>query len=306
MLDDIRFRLRALFQRNTAEDDLDDELRFHLERAVEQHVARGFSLPEAHRRARLEFGQLDAVKGDCRQSWGIRQLDDLRQDVTLALRLIRKHPALSAVAVVSLAIGIGLNTALFALLDATLLRRLPVDRPEQLVDVYTSGVDGFPWHGSSYPDYRDLRRGARTLAGLVGYAPVLGAVRTGDRTRAVPGEAVTGDYFQVLGVPAARGRALLPDDDRPDSAPVVVISSALWSDLFDDDPPIPRPAQPSRCVCLHQDHIKQAAFRPSPRQPRKSSRARVLDVDDLDRAAGQDRCVRPLLASPWASKVEAR
>ena len=236
MLDDIRFRLRALFQRNTAEDDLDDELRFHLERAVEQHVARGFSLPEAHRRARLEFGQLDAVKGDCRQSWGIRQLDDLRQDVTLALRLIRKHPALSAVAVVSLAIGIGLNTALFALLDATLLRRLPVDRPEQLVDVYTSGVDGFPWHGSSYPDYRDLRRGARTLAGLVGYAPVLGAVRTGDRTRAVPGEAVTGDYFQVLGVPAARGRALLPDDDRPDSAPVVVISSALWSDLFDDDP----------------------------------------------------------------------
>ena len=236
MLDDIRFRLRALLRRNTAEDDLDDELRFHLERAVEQHVARGFSLPEAHRRARLEFGQLDAVKEDCRQSWGIRQLDDLRQDVALALRLIRKHPALSAVAVVSLAIGIGLNTALFALLDATLLRRLPVDRPEQLVDVYTSGVDGFPWHGSSYPDYRDLRRGARTLAGLVGYAPVLGAVRTGDRTRAVPGEAVTGDYFQALGVPAAQGRALLPDDDRPDSARVVVISSALWSDLFDDDP----------------------------------------------------------------------
>ena len=236
MLDDIRFRLRALLRRNTAEDDLDDELRFHLERAVEQHVARGFSLPEAHRRARLEFGQLDAVKEDCRQSWGIRQLDDLRQDVALALRLIRKHPALSAVAVVSLAIGIGLNTALFALLDATLLRRLPVDRPEQLVDVYTNGVDGFAWHGSSYPDYRDLRRGARTLAGLVGYAPVLGAVRTGDRTRAVPGEAVTGDYFQALGVPAAQGRALLPDDDRPDSAPVVVISSALWSDLFDDDP----------------------------------------------------------------------
>ena len=112
---------------------------------------------------------MDAVKEDCRQSWGIRQLDDLRQDVTLALRLIRKHPALSAVAVVSLTIGIGLNTALFALLDATLLRRLPVDRPEQLVDVYTSGGDGFAWHGSSYPDYLDLRGGIRTLTGLVGY-----------------------------------------------------------------------------------------------------------------------------------------
>ena len=236
MLDDIRFRLRALFRRNAAEDDLDDELRFHLERAVEQHVARGFSLPEAYRRARLEFGQLDAVKEDCRQSWGIRQLDDLRQDVALALRLIRKHPALSAVAVVSLAIGIGLNTALFALLDATLLRRLPVDRPEQLVDVYTSGVDGFAWHGSSYPDYLDLRRGARTLAGLVGYAPVIGAVRTGDRTRGVSGEAVTGNYFQVLGVRPAHGRALVPDDDRPGSVPAVVISSGLWIDLFDGDP----------------------------------------------------------------------
>ena len=191
MLDDLRFRLRTLCRRNVAEDDLDDELRFHLERAVEQHEARGLSAREARRRARLEFGQVDAIKDDCRQSWGIRQLDALQQDVVHALRLIRKHPALSAVAAVSLAIGIGLNTALFALLDATILRRLPVDRPEQLVDVYTSDVDGFSWYGSSYPDYLDLRRGARTLAGLVGYVPAVGAVRTGDRTRALAGEAVT-------------------------------------------------------------------------------------------------------------------
>ena len=89
MLDDIRFRLRALFRRNTAEDDLDDELRFHLERAVERNLADGCSPQEARRRARLEFGPLDAVKDDCRQSWGIRQLDALRHDVALGLRLIR-------------------------------------------------------------------------------------------------------------------------------------------------------------------------------------------------------------------------
>ena len=236
MLDDLRFRLRTVFRRNAAEDDLDDELRFHLERAAEQHEARGLSPREARRRARLEFGQMDTVKDDCRQSWGVRQLDTLRQDVTFALRLIRKHPALSAVAAVSLAIGIGLNTALFALLDATLLRRLPVDRPEQLVDVYTSNVDGFAWYGSSYPDYLDLRRNARALTGLVGYVPAVGAVRVGDRTRAIAGEAVTGNYFRLLGVPAAHGRALLPDDDRPGSTPVVVISSGLWSDLFGEDP----------------------------------------------------------------------
>ena len=238
MLDDLRFRLRTLIRRNAVEDDLDDELRFHLERAAEQHVARGLSPREARRQARLAFGQLDTVKDDCRQSWGVRQLDTLRQDVTFALRLIRKHPALSAVAAISLAIGIGLNTALFALLDATILRRLPVDRPEQLVDVYTSDVDGFSWYGSSYPDYLDLRRGARTLAGLVGYVPAVGAVRIGDRTRATAGEAVTGNYFQVLGVPAVHGRVLLPDDDRPGSTPVVVISSGLWADLYGGDPEV--------------------------------------------------------------------
>ena len=236
MLRDLRFRLRALVRRGRAEDDLDDELRFHLERAVEQHVARGLSPREAHRRARLAFGPIDAVKDDCRQSWGIRQLDVLGRDLTSALRLMRKHPALSAIAAVSLAVGIGLNTALFALVDATLFRRLPVDRPEQLVDVYASAVDGFAWHGSSYPDYVDLRDGARALAGLVGFAPAMAAVGTGDESRAMSVELVTGDYFQVLGVPAALGRALSPDDDRPGAVPVVVISAAFWSAGFDADP----------------------------------------------------------------------
>ena len=95
-----------------------------------------------------------------------------------------------------------------------------------------------PGTGSSYPDYLDLRSGTRTLAGLVGYVPAVGAVRFGDRTRALAGEAVTGNYFQLLGVPAVHGRTLLPDDDRPGSTPVVVISSGLWSDLYGEDPEV--------------------------------------------------------------------
>ena len=233
---DLRFRLRALVRRGRAEDDLDDELRFHLDRAVEQHVARGLSVREARRQALLAFGPIDAVKDDCRQSWGIRQLDIFRRDMASALRLIRKHPALSAIAAISLAIGIGLNTALFALVDATLLRRLPVDRPEQLVDVYTSATDGFSWYGTSHPDYLDLRDGARALTGLVGYAPAMAGVGSDDESRVMPGEVVTGNYFRVLGVPVALGRALSPDDDRPGAAPVVVISSAFWSAAFDADP----------------------------------------------------------------------
>ncbi len=205
MLNDLRYRLRALFRRHAAETELDDELRFHLECESEKLVSRGVSLREARRRARLALGPLDAVKDDCRQSWGIRQLDFLRQDVAYALRLIRKHPALSAIAAMSLAIGIGLNTALFALVDATLLRRLPVDRPEQLVDVYIDNENGFAWSGSSYPDYLDLRRGTRVLDDLVGHAPAMAAVTVGDRSRLLLGEAVTGSYFPMLGVRARAG-----------------------------------------------------------------------------------------------------
>ena len=236
MLDELRFRLRALFRRGAAEEDLDDEPRFHLERAADQHIARGLSPSEAHRRARLAFGPLDVVKDDCRQSWGVRQLDNLRQDGRLALRSIRGHPVLSTVAVVSLAIGVGLNTAFFALLDATLLRRLAIDRPEQIVDIYTSNAGGQGWYGSSYPDYRDLSRSASALTGLAGYVPAMGAVRTGDESRSMPGEVVTGNYFQVLGVPARHGRVLRPEDELPDATPVVVISSALWSAVFDRHP----------------------------------------------------------------------
>lgn len=214
MIDDLRFRLRALFRRRAAEDDLDEELRFHLERAVERYEAGGLSRREARRKARVEFGQLDVVKDDCRRSWGIRQVDAFGQDLDYAFRLLRKHPGLSAAAAVSLAIGIGLNTALFALLDATLLRRLPVDRQERLVDVYTSDLDGFTWQGSSHPDYVDLRRHARVM----------------------PGEVVTGAYFRVLGASVVHGRALSAEDDLPGAEPVVVISSAFWSEAFGRDP----------------------------------------------------------------------
>ena len=236
MLDDLRYRLRKLFRRRAAEEYLDDEVRFHLERAVEHHVARGLSPREARRQARLAFGPVDAVKDDCRESWGIRQLDALRQDAAYALRLIRKHPGFATIAAASLAIGIGLNTTLFALVDATLSKRLPVERPEQLVEVYMRLIEGDAYYGGSYADYLDLRRDTNTLADLMGYVPAMGAIRTGDEAQLILGEAVTGNYFQMLGVLSLRGRVLLPHDDRPGAERAVVISAAFWSAAFDNDP----------------------------------------------------------------------
>ena len=142
-------------------------------------------------------------------------LEHLRADSRYALNWLRRSPAFTAVAVASLAIGIGFNTALFAVIDAYLLRPLPVDRPDQIVDVYTKGADGDTYATSSYPDYLDFRAQNQVFVDMAGYSPAIAALKTGEQSRMVMGEVVTGNYFSMLGVRASLGRTLLPDDDRP-------------------------------------------------------------------------------------------
>jgi predicted permease len=135
------------------------------------------------------------------------------------------------VAVASLAVGIGLNTALFAGVDALLYRPLPVAHPERLVDVYTSapGSATDRFGTTSYPDYRDLAAENGVFEGLIGYSPMFGALNLGDRSRLTLGEIVTGNYFRVLGVGPVRGRTLLPEDDAPDAPRVAMISYRYWT-----------------------------------------------------------------------------
>ncbi|HEY0872442.1 MAG TPA: ABC transporter permease [Vicinamibacterales bacterium] len=164
--------------------------------------------------------------------------EHLRADIRYALNWLRRSPAFTAVAVASLAIGIGFNTALFAVVDAYLLRPLPIERPDRIVDVYTSATEGDPYATSSYPDFLDLRAQNRVFVDMAGYSPAIAALKTGEQSRMAIGEVVSGNYFQMLGVRAAIGRTLLPEDDRPGAPRVVVVSHRTWTREYGRDPSI--------------------------------------------------------------------
>jgi predicted permease len=157
-------------------------------------------------------------------------LESSLADVLFALRWLRKSPGFALVAIASLAIGIGFNTALFAIVDAVLFKPLPVSSPERLVDVFTSDSAGStPFSTSSYPDYQDLQAQNEVFDGITGYSPMMAALNLDSRSRLAMGEIVTGNYFQVLGVRAALGRTIVPADDAPAAPRVAMVSHRYWT-----------------------------------------------------------------------------
>ena len=165
-------------------------------------------------------------------------LEHLRADIRYALSWLLRSPAFTAVAVASLAIGIGFNTALFSIIDSVLLRPLPIERPEEIVDVYTKGTDGDTYATSSYPDFLDFRAQNQVFTAMLGYSPAIAAVKTGDQSRMGLGEVVTGNYFQLLGVGAAVGRTLLPEDDQAGAPRAVALSHKTWMREYGGDPAV--------------------------------------------------------------------
>jgi len=160
---------------------------------------------------------------------------DFLTDIRFALRWLRRSPVFTLVAVASFAIGIGFNTALFTVVDAVLFRPLPVRDPGRLVDVYTtSNHDRYAT--TSYLDFMDLKARNAVFDDMIGYSPMFAALNVGDHSRLVIGEVVTGNYFQVLGVKAARGRTLVPADDGGDAPRAVVVSEAFWRREMAADP----------------------------------------------------------------------
>src|SRR3982751_1278021 len=136
-------------------------------------------------------------------------------DVRYAVKWLVRSPGFAAVAVLSLAVGIGFNTALFSIVDAVLFRPLPIADASAIVDVYTRSSDGDRYATWSYPAYLDFKARNAVFSDLLGYSPSIAALKAGDRSRMALGEVVSGNYFQVLGVTAAVGRTLMPEDDRP-------------------------------------------------------------------------------------------
>jgi predicted permease len=249
-LDLIRLRLRSLFRRSAVDRDLRRELDAHVRSYMDEQIAAGMSAGEARRSAVRAFGNLPAIEDACRDTRGLRVLDDLTHDVRYGVRALRRGPAFTIVAVLTLALGIGANTAIFSVVDAVLLRPLPVDHPERLVlfsdDTSEGTTSSTPppegqWHLFSSEVYDALRASALPLESIAAFASGENTVTTRPADATVSASRaqahlVSGNYFEVMGASPMLGRALAAADERPDAPPVLVISHGYWRDRLDGNP----------------------------------------------------------------------
>jgi predicted permease len=231
----IKARLAALFRTRRLETELDEELRLHLELLVEENQRRGMSPAEARREAGRRFGGLEQTKEAYRERRGLPVLEALAQDTRHGLRMMRKSPGFTAVVVLTLALGIGANTAVFQMLDAVRLRSLPVPSPQELVEVQIAGGNGGmginpgPYGGLSRPLWREIQARQQAFSGVFAWKAAGSRVGAGSALRPFRRISVSGDFFRVLGVQPWQGRLLLPEDEaRACPAATVVVSHAFW------------------------------------------------------------------------------
>jgi macrolide transport system ATP-binding/permease protein len=216
--------------------DLEAEMRLHVELRAQQQMEASVSPDEARYAAQRRFGNALLLKESSREMWGWRWLETLLQDLQYALRMLGRSPGFTAAAVLSLAVGVGATTAMFSLSDALLLRPLPVERPGDIVRVF-SASKAEPLGSVSYPDYVDFRDQTRTLAGVAGYnhVPLGFSANPNTPAQIKLGAAVTANFFGVLGVKTPLGRGFQTDDDREQ---FVVLSDSFWESHFARDPSV--------------------------------------------------------------------
>ena len=241
MLNKLRLRLRALLFKSRMENELDEELKFHLEKEIEQNLARGMNPEDARSDALRSFGGVERVKEESRDVRGVRYIEELWQDLRYGARLLLKTPASLLTAVITLALGIGANTAIFSVVDATLLRGLPYKDSDRLVQVWESRRIGeIKQMDASYPDYLDWGQATEVIEGICGYTGWDGSFTLTGRAEPerIEGARVTANFFSVLGVSPILGRAFLPNEDRPQAGGAVILSYGLWQRRFGADPNI--------------------------------------------------------------------
>ncbi|HEX8686443.1 MAG TPA: ABC transporter permease, partial [Pyrinomonadaceae bacterium] len=239
MLGRLRRRLRALLRRGEMDRELEEELRYHLERQTEQNLRDGMTPGEARRAALRAFGGVEQARELCREARGVWMIQDVWQDLRYGARKLRKSPGFTLVAVLTLALGIGANTAIFSVVNAVLLRPLPFDQPEQLVRVFgTSARRGNFSRPHSFLNFSDLRDQSRTFESMAAYTGATAALSGADAPEQIPGVIASGDIFRVLRVRPLLGRLLTREDERPGGSPAVVISHGLWRRRYGGDPQV--------------------------------------------------------------------
>ena len=234
MLKQLRSAISTLFGRRRFEDAMDEEMRFHVDAYEHDLVARGIPPADARRRACLEFGGAVRAKEACRDAVGLRWFDEPWRDVRHAARSMRKAPGFTLVAVVSLALGIGVNAAVFSIVNGVLLEPFPYHDPGRLVLMFEQIPNAASKFGFSPPDVEFIRDASRSYTSMAAYSNVEYELSGLADPRRLIGARVSPELFSVLGVSPAIGRALTEDDDRQ-SARVAVLSDGLWGSAFGRD-----------------------------------------------------------------------
>jgi putative ABC transport system permease protein len=220
-------RLRSLFRKRRVEQELSDELRFHLEKLMEEKVVRGMTSAEARYAALRELGGVEQIKEECRDMRRVNYIENFLQDVRYGLRQLRRSPGFTAVVVLTLALGIGANTAIFSLVNGILLNPLPYSEPDRLVSA---------WEAPASPGLLEaLRRQGHTMD-LSAYTYVSGFNLTGETPLRLDGSTVSANLFSLLGIRPELGRVFRPGEDHPGQDQVVILSHSFWQSRFGGSP----------------------------------------------------------------------
>jgi putative ABC transport system permease protein len=239
MFNKLRQRLRALFFRSKVEEELDEEVRFHLEREIEQNIARGMRPEEARVAALRSFGGVERVKEESRDERGVRFLEEVWQDLRYGSRMLLKNPGFTLIAVITLALGIGANTTIFSVVNAVLINPLPYPAGNRLMTLYTrrSMPPGALRTDYITPsDFAAWRAEQKSFSEMFAFTASYARLTGAKEPAFIPGFSATARFFETLGVKLMLGRGFRSEDEIPGRPNVVVISHAIWQDRLDSDP----------------------------------------------------------------------
>jgi hypothetical protein len=234
----ISHRIRSLFRKDAVEQELDQELRFHVERQIAENIAAGIPAEEARRAAMREFGGVEKVKEECRDERRVNRLETLAADLRFGLRTLRKSPGFAVLSVLTLALGIGANTAVFSMVNALLLHPYKFHDLDRLVRVWEyRGVDeGFDSRYAAAADADDLRSNGQVFEAMTAYGWRNFSLNKQGDAQAILGARVAANFFELLGSVPAVGRVFMPEEEQPGSEQVAVVGHGLWQRQFGGDP----------------------------------------------------------------------
>ena len=236
MLQDLRFRLRALFQKNVMDLELSEEIQFHFENEIEKYRHAGMSEDAARRRARLVFGGQEKIREDCQEVRGVSFLEATIQDLRYSLRAMRKNPGFFSIAVLTLALGIGASTAVFSIVNTILLKPLPYPNANRVIMLWRegplAGVGDFPW---APDEYNFLAKTATAFQNLGAFKKDSFNLTGSSSPALLEGVRASAGFFPALGVSPALGRTFTTEEDKPGHNHVAVLSNRLWQSRFGGD-----------------------------------------------------------------------